>query len=120
MLRVYTYRACSTCRNATEWLNSKGIRYEEIPIRVTPPTTAELANALQAQGGKLRLLFNTSGGDYRALEIKDKLPTMSESEAFQLLNTNGNLVKRPFAIDPAKGITLVGYKADEWQAAFQV
>jgi arsenate reductase len=45
---------------------------------------------------------------------------MSESEAFQLLNTNGNLVKRPFAIDPAKGITLVGFKADEWQAAFQV
>jgi arsenate reductase len=117
MLRVYTYKACSTCRNATKWLNSIGIPYEEIPIRVTPPSTAELANALEAQGGKLRLLFNTSGVDYRALEMKDKLPTMSEGDAFKLLNSNGNLVKRPFATDPSKAITLVGFKADEWQAA---
>ena len=72
---------------------------------------------LDAHDGDLRRLFNTSGQDYRALGMKDKLPTMTTDAALKLLSTNGNLVKRPFAIDAANKVFLVGFKEDEWSAA---
>lgn len=116
MLKVYTYQACSTCRNAVKWLNARGITFQELPIRETPPTLGELRKMLQARG-ELRALFNTSGMDYRAMGLKDKLPLMSEEEALKLLSTHGNLVKRPVALDPVGGAALVGFKESEWQAA---
>jgi arsenate reductase len=114
MLKVYTYSGCSTCKNATKWLASKKIPFQEIPIRETPPTVAELGGMLAANQGDLRALCNTSGQDYRALGMKDKLPTMTPAAVLQLLSQQGNLVKRPFAIDAAKGIFLVGFKEPLW------
>jgi arsenate reductase (glutaredoxin) len=116
MLKLYAYQGCSTCRNAVKWLKQHDIAFDEIAIRETPPSVAELRSALDACGGDLRRLFNTSGMDYRALGMKDKLPAMTTDAALKLLSTNGNLVKRPFAIDAAKKVHLVGFKADEWKA----
>ena len=115
MFTVYGYLKCSTCRDAIQWLDSHGLAYQIKAIRETPPTPAELATALKALGGDLRKLFNTSGMDYRALGLKDQLPTMSESAAFELLSGNGNLVKRPFLIGDGK--VLVGFKELEWKKA---
>jgi arsenate reductase len=117
MLKVYQYSGCSTCKNALKWLKQHAIPFQEIAIRETPPTLAELKAVLAAFEGDLRRLFNTSGMDYRALGLKDKLPAMSTDEALKLLSENGNLVKRPFAIDAKGGIHLVGFKAAEWEAA---
>jgi arsenate reductase (glutaredoxin) len=116
MLKLYAYQGCSTCRNAIKWLKQHDIAFDEIAIRETPPSVAELRSALEACGGDLRRLFNTSGMDYRALGLKDKLPSMTTDAALKLLSANGNLVKRPFAMDAAKKICLVGFKPDEWEA----
>lgn len=119
MLTVYAYQGCSTCKNALKWLKAQGIAFQEKAIRETPPTVAELKSMLAAKGGDLRPLFNTSGQDYRALGLKDKLPGLSVDEALQLLASNGNLVKRPFALDEKAGVHLVGFKDAEWQAALK-
>jgi arsenate reductase len=115
MLTVYAYQKCSTCRDAIQWLDAQDISYQLKAIRETPPSTAELASALKLLDGDLRKLFNTSGVDYRELGIKDKLPSLSESEALDLLASNGNLVKRPFVI--GKGVAFVGFKPDAWKSA---
>ncbi len=119
MLTVYTYAKCSTCRDAVKWLRAHNLAFAEKPIRETPPAPAELRAMLALQGGQLRKLFNTSGQDYRELGLKDKLPAMSEADAFKLLASNGNLVKRPFVLGRAKTgqVGLVGFKPDEWTAA---
>ena len=119
MLKVYAYDGCSTCKNAIKWLKQHDVPFETIPIRETPPTVAELGAVLKARGGDLRPLFNTSGQDYRAMGMKEKLPTMSQPDALELLSKTGNLVKRPFAIDAKKQVFLVGFKADEWKAALK-
>lgn len=116
MLKLYAYKNCDTCRKALKFLKDRGVAFQEIPIRETPPTPAELRSMLKAQNGELRRLFNTSGGDYKALNLKDKLPGMTEAEALDLLATHGNLVKRPFATGP--GIQLVGFDPAIWSAAF--
>lgn len=117
MLKVYTYQGCSTCRNAVKWLRARGIQFTELPIRETPPALPELAAMLAAKQGVLRELCNTSGTDYRALGLKDKLPSLTPDAALALLAGNGNLVKRPFAIDPAGSVFLTGFKEAEWAAA---
>ncbi len=117
MLTVYTYGPCSTCTKATAWLRARGIPFEERPIRQTPPTPVELGAMLQSRGS-LRPLFNTSSQDYRDLGIKDTLDTLPPADAFALMAKNGNLVKRPFALDPAAGIFLTGFKETEWDKAF--
>ncbi len=117
MLKVYQYSGCSTCKNALKWLKQHAIPFQEIAIRETPPALTELKAMLAAFEGDLRRLFNTSGMDYRALGLKDKLSAMSTDEALKLLSENGNLVKRPFAIDAKGGIHLVGFKEAEWEAA---
>ncbi len=110
-MKIYTYSKCSTCRKATKWLKEQNLAFEEIPIRETPPSVHELKRML-GHVGDLKKLFNTSGQDYRALGLKDKLPTMLAEEAFELLASNGNLIKRPFLIDQGKGTT--GFKQDVW------
>lgn len=114
MLKLYVYQKCSTCRDAMKWLEKRGIAFHEIAIRETPPSIAELKTMLKARGA-ITKLFNTSGVDYRAHGLKDKLPTMSEADALALLAANGNLVKRPFAIDEKAGVFLTGFKEPEWQ-----
>ena len=117
MIRVYAYDKCSTCRGALKFLAARGIQPEVIPIRERPPTKAELKTMLGYLGGELRRLFNTSGQDYKTLSMKDKLPTMSEAEAFDLLSKNGNLVKRPFLL--TKNAGAVGFKEEEWSAVIR-
>jgi arsenate reductase len=117
-MKVYTYKKCSTCRKATKWLDSQGFTYDELPIRETPPSVAELQQMLIYQEGNLRKLFNTSGVDYREMHIKDKLPQMTEAEALALLAANGNLVKRPFLLTNSCGI--VGFKEEQWAQALSV
>jgi arsenate reductase len=114
MLKVYTYQGCSTCRNAVKWLREHAVPFTELPIRETPPSVAELELMLKARGGDLRALFNTSGMDYRALGLKDKLPGISTAEALKLLSETGNLVKRPFALNAKAGVFLCGFKPEEW------
>jgi arsenate reductase (glutaredoxin) len=113
-MKIYTYAKCDTCRKAVKWLRERGITFEEIPIREQPPTVAELGTMLEACGGDLRRLFNTSGMDYRALGIKDRLPAMTNEEAIELLSSNGNLIKRPFLLTGSSGVT--GFKEAEWVA----
>jgi len=114
--RIYTYKNCGTCRKAMKYLASQGVEAEEVPIRETPPTKEELRKMLKLCGGELKRLFNTSGGDYKALNLKDKLGFMSVDEAIDLLSATGNLVKRPFVLFGARGT--VGFKEDEWNSLF--
>jgi arsenate reductase (glutaredoxin) len=115
MLKVYTYKACSTCRKAIKHLQQAGVEAQEIPIREQPPTLAELKRMLATFDGDIKQLFNRSGQDYRALNLKDKLPGMSEKEALALLASNGNLVRRPFAFIGKNGV--VGYDKEAWDDA---
>mgnify|MGYP000648674704 CR=1 FL=1 len=112
-MKIYTYTKCSSCRKATKWLKEQNLDFEEIPIRETPPSVDELRTMLEYVGD-LKKLFNTSGQDYRALGMKDKLPSMSNEEAFECLAANGNLVKRPFLLAEGKGTT--GFKEETWAA----
>ena len=112
-LRVYAYEKCDTCRKALKFLAAKKVAHEVIPIRQQPPTIAELRAMLAHVGGDLRKLFNTSGQDYRALDLKSRLPNLSEDEALALLAGNGNLIKRPFALTPKSGV--VGFREVEWE-----
>lgn len=111
-MKIYTYKNCGTCKKACRWLNAEGIAYEELPIRDTPPTLEELRQMLAYQGGDMKKLFNTAGGDYRELNLKDKLSSMTEEEAIGLLASRGNLVKRPFVLGDSFGF--VGFKEDVW------
>ncbi|MCL4131905.1 UNVERIFIED_CONTAM: hypothetical protein GTU68_067396 [Idotea baltica] len=111
-MKIYTYKNCDSCRKATKWLRAQKIEFEEIPIRETPPSVAELKLMLGFLNGELKRLFNTSGQDYRSMGLKDSLPSMSESDALKLLSENGNLVKRPFLLTYVSGT--VGFKDAEW------
>ena len=111
-LEIYTLKTCDSCRKAVKWLRENGIAFQEIPIRVQPPTLPELRLALKSANGDIRKLFNTSGQDYRALNLKESLPTMPESEALNLLAANGNLIKRPFLI--SREFALVGFDPGKW------
>lgn len=113
MLKFYEYDKCSTCRKARKWLDEKGVDYERLPIRETPPSPAELQTMLDAYNGEIKKLLNTSSGDYRTSGIKDELPELSTDEVFARLQATGNLVKRPFLI--GKGVALVGFKEAEWE-----
>jgi arsenate reductase len=112
-LRVYAYEKCDTCRKALKFLASRKITPEVIAIREKPPTVAELRQMLGYLDGDLRKLFNTAGQDYRALDMKTRLPKLSKDEALALLASNGNLVKRPFALSSNGGV--VGFREEEWK-----
>ena len=117
MIAVYTYANCDTCRRAVKWLRARDVAFVEKPIRETPPTVTELRTMLAYQGGELRRLFNTAGQDYRTLNLKEKLPGLSEADALALLAGNGNLVKRPFLLGTRCG--LVGFDAAAWARALE-
>lgn len=114
-LIFYAHPKCSTCQNAREWLQKKGLAFVEQDIRTTPPTLAELRAMLKAQGGELRRLGNSSGIEYRALGLSAKLPTMTDDEFLRLLAGNGMLIKRPFLL--GAGVALVGFKEPAWAEA---
>ena len=112
-VKLYTYKGCDTCRKAVMFLAKYGIAHDIVPIRETPPTCSELAQMAEHYRGDLRKLFNTSGGTYKELKMKDRLPGMSDSEKIALLAQHGNLIKRPFAL--AGKVGMVGFKEAEWR-----
>lgn len=112
-LRLYAYTGCDTCRRAKKFLEARGLAFDTIPIREQPPTKTELKRMLAIYGGDLRRLFNTSGGDYKAMKLAERLPKLTVDEALALLAANGNLVKRPFLLTDKSG--LVGFKEAEWE-----
>ena len=112
-LKIYAYANCGTCRKALQYLAAKGVECRVIPIREQPPSRTELKRMLHIYGGNLRKLFNTSGQDYQRLKLKERLPRLSADEAIDLLASNGNLVKRPFALTENDG--RVGFKEAEWE-----
>ncbi len=112
-LRLYEYKNCDTCRRAKKFLEARGLAFDAVPIREQPPTKAELKRMLAVYEGDLRRLFNTSGGDYKAMNLAARLPKLGVDEALDLLAANGNLVKRPFLLMDKSG--LVGFKEAEWE-----
>ncbi len=114
-MRLYLYEKCDTCRKAVKWLNARGIAHQPIAVREQPPTLAELKTML-THVGDLKRLFNTSGGDYKAMGMKDRLPKLTEAEALALLSEHGNLVKRPFALSENAGTT--GFDVETWERLF--
>lgn len=113
-IKFYQYKKCSTCVKASKFLISKKVAFKDIAIVETPPTKTELKTMLKAYEGNIKKLFNTSGVMYRELNMKDKISTMSDTDAIDLLSKNGKLIKRPFLLT-LKG-SLVGFKEDEWKA----
>lgn len=114
-LKIYQYPNCSTCRKTLKFLDANNITYTAIDITKTPPTKTELRQMLKYQNNDLRKLFNTSGQQYRERDIKSKLPTMTESDAIDLLSQNGKLIKRPFLLTSKTG--LIGFKEDLWRTS---
>lgn len=109
------YPKCSTCKKAQAWLDAHGLTYQVRDIKTQNPSEEELRQWHSQSGLPLKRFFNTSGQQYRALELKDKLPTMTEEEQYALLATDGMLVKRPILLTGNK--ILVGFREAEWAAA---
>lgn len=107
------YPKCSTCQKAKKWLDDHNIKYTERHIVENHPTYEELKEWHQKSGLPLKKFFNTSGLLYKEMQLKDKLPSMSEEEQLKLLATNGMLVKRPLAV--AENFVRVGFKESEWE-----
>lgn len=118
MLKVYCYSRCTTCQKALKWLDAKGVKYELIDIKENNPDEKTLRKYYAMSGLPLKRFFNTSGLQYRELELSKKLPTMSEDEQFKLLASDGMLVKRPLLA--GKDFVLTGFKEAEWSEKLSV
>ena len=109
------YPPCTTCKKAKAWLDSHGIAYEARHIKERNPTYEELSRWLEISCLPVKKFFNTSGLQYKALGLKDKLPGMSVEEQLRLLATDGMLVKRPIVVTD-DGKVLTGFKEAEWES----
>ena len=112
MIKFICYPKCTTCQRAKKWLDDNKIEYELRDIKEENPSLEELTDWYKTSGLPLKRFFNTSGLLYKSMELKDKLPAMSEEEQLKLLATDGMLVKRPIVI--GEGFVLVGFKESEW------
>ncbi len=108
------YTRCSTCQKAQKWLDSQGFSYQLREIKDERPTEAELRQWHARSGLPLKRFWNTSGQKYRELDLKNKLPQMSEDAQYQLLASDGMLVKRPLLV--TDDFVLCGFKQAEWEA----
>ena len=116
MLTFLCYPKCTTCQKARKWLDDKGVEYAFRDIKLKNPTAEELATWYKISELPLKKFFNTSGLLYKSMELKDKLPTMSEEEMLALLATDGMLVKRPLLV--GEDFVLVGFKEAQWAEKF--
>ncbi len=112
-MKFICYPKCTTCQKAKKWLDDKGMSYELRDIKEYNPSLDELREWHKLSGLPLRRFFNTSGLIYRSMDLKNKLPEMSEEEQLRLLASDGMLVKRPLVI--GDGFVLTGFKEDEWK-----
>ena len=104
---------CSTCQKAKKWLDEHSLSYTNRHIKEDKPSYEELKRWYEKSGLPLKKFFNTSGLLYKSLNLKDKLPTMTDEEQLQLLSTDGMLVKRPIVV--TEDAVLVGFKEAQWQ-----
>ncbi|MBR4496534.1 MAG: Spx/MgsR family RNA polymerase-binding regulatory protein [Acholeplasmatales bacterium] len=113
MYKVYCYNKCSTCQKALKFLNENNIKYEFIDIKENNPNKEILKEIHLKSKKELKKLFNTSGLLYKEYELSKKIPNMTEDEMYELLSSNGMLVKRPILI--GDDFSLIGFKEDEWK-----
>ena len=111
-MKVYYYPKCTTCKKAIKWLEEQGKEYQAIDIKENNPSREELEDAYKKSGLPLKRFFNTSGQIYRQMQLKDRLPQMSDEEQLDLLAADGMLVKRPLVI--CGDTVLTGFKEAEW------
>lgn len=107
------YAKCSTCRKAQKWLEDNNIKFKSREIVEDVPTKEELKKWLELSGKEIKSFFNTSGLKYKELNLKEKLPNMSEDEKLNLLASDGKLIKRPIFVND--DLVLLGFKQDEWK-----
>jgi len=112
-ITVLCYEKCSTCKKALAWLDEKGVEYVLRPIKEQNPSANELECWHRMSGLPLKRFYNTSGLLYKELGLKNKIPTMSDAEQYELLATDGMLVKRPLVV--ADDVVLTGFKEKEWE-----
>ncbi len=112
MLKFICYPKCTTCQKARKWLDDSQVEYEFRDIKLDNPTLDELTEWHKKSGLPLKKFFNTSGLLYKYLDLKNKLPTMTEGEILKLLSSDGMLVKRPLLIGDS--FVLVGFRETEW------
>ena len=110
---ILCYDRCTTCKKALKWMDEKGYSYEKRSIKEQNPSKEELSQWWAKSGLPLKRFFNTSGTLYKQLQLKDRLPDMSEEEQLQLLSTDGMLVKRPLLVTD-KGV-FPGFREKEWE-----
>ena len=115
MMLFLCYPKCTTCQRARAFLDERGIPYAFRDIKLENPTADELRQWQKKSGLPLKKFFNTSGLQYKALGLKEKLPAMSEEEQLALLSTDGMLVKRPILV--GEDFVLTGFRQAEWEAA---
>ena len=116
-MKVVCYPKCGTCKKALAYLENLGVDYDYRDIKLENPSYEELKEWKEKSGLEMKRFFNTSGQLYKSMELKDKLPLMTDEEKLHLLATDGMLVKRPIAI--GDNFVLVGFKEKEWDAVFK-
>ena len=112
MMKFICYPKCTTCQKAKKWLDDNGIKYELRDIKLDNPTREELSVWYSKSDLPLKKFFNTSGLLYKSLDLKNKIPTMTDDEMLNLLSTDGMLVKRPLLV--GEDFVLVGFKENDW------
>lgn len=113
---VYCYPRCGTCKKAKKWLEDKGISFQEKNIAEENPSHEQLKEWHEKSGLPLKRFYNTSGRLYKEMQLKDKIPSMTQEEQYTLLASDGMLVKRPILVDGDQ--VLVGFKEAEWLEKF--
>ena len=113
MVKFICYPKCTTCQRAKGWLDNNKVEFELRDIKLCNPSPEELGEWWKISGLSLRKFFNTSGLLYKSLDLKNKLPNMTDDEMLNLLATDGMLVKRPILV--GDGLVLVGFKEEEWK-----
>jgi arsenate reductase (glutaredoxin) len=112
MLQFYHYPNCSTCRNAQKWLSGHKKALNAVDVTLNPPSKTDLKNILGLSGKKINDLLNKNGEQYRLLNMKEKVKTLTEDHILELLSKNGRLIKRPLVTDGKKAT--IGFKEEEF------
>lgn len=113
LVKFIHYPNCSTCKKAKQWLMEHNISFTEQNIKENPPTLEELKHYSTLTDKPLNKFFNTSGLKYKELNLKDKMPTLSDEEKLELLSSDGMLIKRPLLV--GDDFILIGFRPQEWE-----